>query len=58
MRVKEPEEKVTLKIGDVLTKSLRVVKPGEMVNVQLSKDQLAKIGKQATELVVSCEKRG
>jgi succinate dehydrogenase/fumarate reductase flavoprotein subunit len=58
MRVKEPKEKVTLKIGDVLTKSLRVVKPGEMVSVQLSKDQLGKIGKQAAELVVSCEKRG
>jgi NADPH-dependent 2,4-dienoyl-CoA reductase/sulfur reductase-like enzyme len=58
MRVKEPKEKVTLKIGDILTQSLRVVKPGEMVNVQLSKDQLGRIGKRATELVVSCEKRG
>jgi NADPH-dependent 2,4-dienoyl-CoA reductase/sulfur reductase-like enzyme len=58
MRVKEPKEKVSLKIGNVLTKALRVVKPGEMVNVQLSTEQLGKIAERATELVVSCEKRG
>jgi NADPH-dependent 2,4-dienoyl-CoA reductase/sulfur reductase-like enzyme len=58
MRVKEPKEKVTLKIGDILAKSLRVVKPSEIINVKLSTEQLGKIGQQATELLVSCEKRG
>lgn len=57
MRVKEPREKVTLKIGDLLTKPLRVVKPGEMVSVRLSTEQLDKIAEQTTELVISCEKR-
>jgi NADPH-dependent 2,4-dienoyl-CoA reductase/sulfur reductase-like enzyme len=58
MRVKEPQEGVRLKIGDVLTKSLRVVKPSEIVSIRLSTEQLGKIAEQATDLVVSCEKRG
>jgi NADPH-dependent 2,4-dienoyl-CoA reductase/sulfur reductase-like enzyme len=58
MRVKEPAEKVTLKIDDVLSKSLRVVKPSEMISVQLSAEQLDKIPEHAAELTVTCEKRG
>jgi len=58
LRVKEPKEIVTLKIGNVLTKSLRAVKPSEIINVRLSAEQLVKIPEQATELVVSCEERG
>ena len=58
IRVKEPKEKVILKIGDILAKSLRVVKPSEIINVRLSTEQLGRIKEKATELVVSCEKRG
>jgi NADPH-dependent 2,4-dienoyl-CoA reductase/sulfur reductase-like enzyme len=58
MRVREPGEKVRLRIGDILTKSLRVVKPSEMLKVNLSLEQLGKIGERTNEVEVICEKRG
>ena len=58
MRVREPGEKVRLRIGDILTKSLRVVKPSEMLKVNLTLEQLGKIEERTNEVEVSCEKRG
>ena len=58
VRVREPGEKVRLKIGDILTKSLRVVKPSEMLKVNLTLEQLGKIDERTNEIEVSCEKRG
>jgi NADPH-dependent 2,4-dienoyl-CoA reductase/sulfur reductase-like enzyme len=58
IRVREPAEKVKLKIGDILTKSLRVVKPSEMLKVNLTLEQLGKIEERTNEVEVSCEKRG
>lgn len=36
LRVREPAEKVTVIIGNVLTKSMRVVKPSEMLKINLA----------------------
>ncbi len=58
MRVREPGEKVRLRIGDIFTKSLRVVKPSEMLKVNLNLEQLSKIEERTDEIEVTCEKRG
>ena len=58
MRVREPGEKMRLRIGDILTKSLRVVKPSEMLKVNLTIEQLSKIEERTDEIEVYCEKRG
>jgi NADPH-dependent 2,4-dienoyl-CoA reductase/sulfur reductase-like enzyme len=57
MRVREPGEKVRIRIGDVFTKSLRVVKPSEMLKVNLTLEQLSKIEGKTSEIEVNCEKR-
>jgi NADPH-dependent 2,4-dienoyl-CoA reductase/sulfur reductase-like enzyme len=58
LRVKEPAEKVTLRIGDISAKSLRVVKPSEMVKIGLTTEQLGEIQGKVSEVEVSCRKRG
>jgi hypothetical protein len=58
MRVREPGEKVRIRIGDVFTKSLRVVKPSEMLKVNLTLEQLSEIGEETGEIEIICEKRG
>ena len=57
MRVWEPVEKVRLRVGDVLTKSLRVVKPSEMLKVELSREQLGKLDETTAEIEIGVEKR-
>jgi NADPH-dependent 2,4-dienoyl-CoA reductase/sulfur reductase-like enzyme len=58
MRVREPGEKMRLRIGDILNKSLRVVKPSEMLKVNLTSEQLSKIEERTYEIEVTCEKGG
>ena len=58
LRVKVPAEKVTIRIGDIATKSLRVVKPSEMLKIGLTTEQLGKIEGKVSEVEVSCRKRG
>ena len=50
-------EKVKLKVGNILTKGLPVVKPSEMIKVKLSSKELARISDDTQELVVSCNVR-
>jgi NADPH-dependent 2,4-dienoyl-CoA reductase/sulfur reductase-like enzyme len=57
IRVREPAEKVTLRIGNILTKSLRVVKPSEMLKINLTLEQLGTIDETVSEIEVSCQKR-
>jgi NADPH-dependent 2,4-dienoyl-CoA reductase/sulfur reductase-like enzyme len=57
LRVREPEEKVRLQVGDILSKSLRVVKPSEMLKISLTTEQLGRIKEGVNELLVSCETR-
>jgi hypothetical protein len=56
-RVREMEENVTLKLGDVLSKFLRVVKPGEMLKIDLSHSQLRQLRDDAVELSIESAKR-
>jgi NADPH-dependent 2,4-dienoyl-CoA reductase/sulfur reductase-like enzyme len=58
MRVNEPEEMVRIKAGDIMSKALRVVKPSEMLKIELSIEQLKKLKEGTKEIVVDCEKRG
>ena len=58
MRVKEPQEKASIKVGDILTKAFRAVKPSEMVKLELSSKELVKLKEGTTTLVVNCERRG
>jgi len=59
MRVKEPAQKVNLSIGNIYRKSLRAVRPSEMVKVDLSSKELEKL--KVTEgdmdVVVSCDEK-
>ena len=57
MRVREPGEKVRLRIGNILTESLRVVKPSDMLKVHLTREQLDKFDKITHEIEISVEKR-
>jgi NADPH-dependent 2,4-dienoyl-CoA reductase/sulfur reductase-like enzyme len=57
MRVREPGEKMRLRVGDILTKSLRVVKPSEMLKVELSREQLGKLDETTAEIEIGVEKR-
>jgi NADPH-dependent 2,4-dienoyl-CoA reductase/sulfur reductase-like enzyme len=56
-RVKDMEENVILKVGDILSKSLRVVKPGEMLKIDLSLSQLQQLKDDAVELSIESAKR-
>jgi len=56
-RVKDMEENVQLKAGDILVQSLRVVKPGEMLRMDLSCSQLSQLKEEAAELIIECERR-
>jgi len=57
MRVNEMEEGVHLQIGDLMSRGLKVVKPSEMLKIELSQEQLNKIKAGTNELVVDCDKR-
>jgi len=57
MRVSEMEENVHLQIGDLIIKGLRVVKPSEMLKIELSSEHLKRIKEGTTEIVINCEKR-
>jgi thioredoxin reductase len=56
-RVKDVEDHVTLKVGDIFSKSLRVVKPGEMLRIDLSHTQLRQLKDDAVELSIENTKR-
>jgi hypothetical protein len=56
-RVKDMEENVTLKVGDIFSESLRVVKPGEMLKMHLSHSQLRQLKDDALELSIEGAKR-
>jgi len=58
MRVNEPEEMVRLRVGNVMTKAFMVVKPSEMLKIDLTLSQLSKLKEGTKELTVDCEKRG
>jgi len=58
MRVKEPAEKVRLKVGDILTKGLRAVKPSEMVKLTISSKEWSKMKGEVKEFVVDCKAGG
>ena len=57
IRVEEMEEDVRLQIGDVMNKGLRIVKPSEMLKIELSPEHLKKTKKGTGEIVVKCERR-
>jgi hypothetical protein len=51
------EEGVRLKIGNIMSKGLRVVKPSEMLKVELTPEQFEKLKEGASEIIVDCERR-
>jgi len=56
-RVREPQTKVQLQVGDIWSKKQKVVKPSEMIKIELSNEELGKIGDGVDELVVDCRSR-
>ncbi len=57
MRVAEPGMKATVKVGDVISKRYRTVRPSEMVIIDIKADRLKESG-VGEELVVDCETKG
>ncbi|MCD6358563.1 MAG: pyridine nucleotide-disulfide oxidoreductase, partial [Dehalococcoidia bacterium] len=57
MRVSEPAELVRFKVGDIMEKAERVVKPSSMIKLKVSSEQLAKLKNGNKELKVDCERR-
>jgi NADPH-dependent 2,4-dienoyl-CoA reductase/sulfur reductase-like enzyme len=57
MRVKEPAERVSIKVGNILQKSLRFVKPSEMIQIEVSSKEWRKIDRSTCELEIGCETR-
>jgi sarcosine oxidase subunit alpha len=56
-RVKDMEENVTLKLGDIFSESRRVVKPGDMLKIALSSSQLRQLKDDTVELSIEGGKR-
>lgn len=56
-RVTDMEENVTLKVGDIFSKVLRVVKPGEMLKTDLSRSQLTQLKDDTVELSIEGTRR-
>jgi len=56
-RVKEPLRRVRLEVADIWRKSAMAVKPSEMIKVELSAEELGKIGEDIVELIVNCKSR-
>jgi NADPH-dependent 2,4-dienoyl-CoA reductase/sulfur reductase-like enzyme len=57
MRVREPGEKMRLTVGNILTNLLRVVKPSEMLKVDLTREQLSKLDERTNEIEISLGKK-
>jgi hypothetical protein len=57
MRVREPAEHVSIKIGNILTKRLRFVKPSEMIRIEVSTKELERIDGKTDKLEIHCERR-
>ena len=55
IRVKDMEEKVRLRVGDIYNQAFRVVKPSEMIKVNLLQNELKPLKERTTELIVECE---
>lgn len=58
LRVKEPEKNVILKVGDIMAKTLKVVKPSEMLHLSLSEKHFNRIKRGTTKIIVSCQRKG
>jgi len=57
MRVAEPGMKATVKVGGVMSKRYRTVRPSEMIILDIKAEKLKESG-VGEELVVDCETRG
>jgi len=53
-RVKDMEQDVQLKVGNIFMQKLRVVKPGEMLKLDLSQSQMSQLNVNTSELIVEC----
>jgi thioredoxin reductase len=56
-RVKDMEENVELKVGNIFAQPLRVVKPGEMLKLDLSNNKMSQLKEDIVELIIECERR-
>jgi pyruvate/2-oxoglutarate dehydrogenase complex dihydrolipoamide dehydrogenase (E3) component len=57
LRVKEPAEDVQIKLGELLIKSFRAVKPGQMERITLTSKEWNKLKRKTGDLTVSCQGR-
>jgi NADPH-dependent 2,4-dienoyl-CoA reductase/sulfur reductase-like enzyme len=57
LRVKDPAENVRLKVGDIFSKNLRVVRPGQIEQITITAEDWNKMKCDADNLVIDCESR-
>jgi NADPH-dependent 2,4-dienoyl-CoA reductase/sulfur reductase-like enzyme len=55
IRAREPAEKIHIRVGDIVDKYFRIIKPSQMVRLELPSSAWAKMKNQQHELVVSCD---
>ncbi|MFC1863673.1 NAD(P)/FAD-dependent oxidoreductase [Thermodesulfobacteriota bacterium] len=55
MRAREPAEKIHIRFGNIVNKYFRIIKPGQMVRLEISSSAWAKMVYDHRELIVSCE---
>lgn len=53
LRVKEPAENVRLKVGDIYSKNLRVIKPSQMVQVDIPDKNWTKISQPIDKMLIN-----
>lgn len=59
MRVKEPKKMVKIKIGNIMNKIERVVKPSSMLKYKLLYEKhLSKLEEGTKEIIINCDERG
>ncbi|MFC1863222.1 NAD(P)/FAD-dependent oxidoreductase [Thermodesulfobacteriota bacterium] len=56
-RVMEPQIKVRLELGDIYSKNKKIVKPSEMIKIELSEDDIKNIDEKNNKLVLDCKSR-
>jgi hypothetical protein len=54
LRVKEPAEKVRIRVGNILTRAFLAVKPSQMIKLDLTSKEWQKMQNETMYLEVSC----
>lgn len=55
IRAREPAEKIHIRVGNIVKKYFRIIKPSQMVRLEISSSAWTKMNYEQHELIVSCD---